>query len=175
MFKRHPYLLQCLILIVLAVCASYFTNKLHLERRFTIINFFVLLSGFIFPINYAVGCGLIIPVICSVLYQAPEVYPQLLLTLCLMTAYTSFANIFYFSAKWNIYKALIASLIMGELVLFSTASILSWITDGFSAISYMIQSFIETLPGFVLQIAIIPLILKIYEYFHNKTKIMLPD
>lgn len=154
--------------IFMAVFLSYMSEKYNLERRIVIMNLIIILSGFILPLNYAIGCGIITPIICCALFNNPYIYPQLLLTICLMIANTSFANIFYISVKWKIYPALFATLIMGGLVLFSTASILSWVSEGFNAISYVAETFIETLPGIVLQILAIPLILKVYEHIKNE-------
>lgn len=175
MIKNYSNLIQCIIFILTAAVLSYFSEKYNLERRIVIMNFIIILSGFTLPLNYAIGCGVITPIVCCVWFNVPALYPQLLLTTVMMIAFTSFANIFYISAKWTIYPSLFATLIMGGLVLFSAASILSWVSDGFSAVSYVAETLIETFPGIILQIFAIPLTLKIYEHVKNKLTLKLAE
>jgi len=161
MESRFKNILKSLILIALGILFPAVTGHFGLESILLTMHIPILLAGFLLPINYSVFCGMATPILCTIFLGEPSVFPILPLIICETIALTSFANIFYVALHWKIYPALILTMLLGILVLFSAASILSWVVDGFSAVSYTSNSFVVGLPGFVLQILIIPIILKI--------------
>lgn len=164
-FKELLYLLVLLSTGIILTGASV---KYGLESRLMIMKFPIILAGFLLSINYAVASAFILPILCTVLYGEPAAFPNLPLIICETVALTSFSNIYYNSAHLKIYPSLVITLVMGELVLFSAASILSWVTHNFSAVGFTIDSFLHTLPGLAVQFAFIPIIVKLSEIIKSK-------
>lgn len=121
------------------------------------MHFPVLLCGLLFGWQYGAVCGLIVPLLSSLLTGMPPIFPTapaMMLELC---AYGALTGIFYLALQWNIYPALLAAMLGGRIVSGLANAMLLQMADkpyGFSA--FVSGAFVTALPGILLQIILIP-------------------
>lgn len=134
-----------------------------LEKHLLIMQFPILLAGFLLPMIWAVSCSAIIPVLCMICWGSPFFLPDLPLILCEMIAYAALANLLYISFRQKVLPSLLLTMLLGRLVMFCAASIYSWLTDSFNAYAYTYSSILTGWPGMLLQVALVPLVVKVVE------------
>jgi len=146
------------LFIALGVMLPFLAGMAGMESHLLTMQAVVILAGFLLPLNMAVACAGIPPVLCWLLLGNPEFFPALPIVVCQLIAIVSFINMMRFSLDMPPVKALLVSIVLGWLVHFSAASILSWITDGFNAVSYSLGIIVNGWPGLALQVIFIPII-----------------
>lgn len=120
----------------------------------------VLLCGLLFGWQYGAICGSIIPLLSALLTGMPPLFPiapAMMLELC---TYGILTGVFYQKLRWNIYPALICSMLGGRVVSGIASAIFFGMADktyGFAA--FISGSFVDALPGIIIQIVLIPVIM----------------
>lgn len=120
----------------------------------------VLLCGFICGPVWGLVAGAVAPIMRSLIFSMPPLFPTATAMAFELAAYGFFAGLLYkiFPKKvWGIYAALICAMLIGRAIwgvaMFSimTATGKGWTLDAFLA-----GAFINAWPGIILHIAIIP-------------------
>ena len=122
----------------------------------------ILLCGFICGPRLGLGVGLITPILRSVLFSAPPLFPIAVAMSFELAAYGFFAGLLFglFQRKRaSVYIALIVSMILGRIV-WGIANYLLLGIDGseFTLELFMAGAFINAIPGIIIQLILIPII-----------------
>lgn len=119
----------------------------------------VLLCGLLFGWQYGAVCGVIVPLLSSLLTGMPPIFPTgaaMMLELC---AYGLLTGLFYRKLRWNVYPALICAMLGGRVVSGAANAVFLGMADkpyGFAA--FLSGSFVQAVPGILIQIVFIPVI-----------------
>ena len=146
--------------MALGVVFPIFFHMLGAGPAFLPMHIPVLLCGLLFGWEYGAVCGFIVPLLSALLTGMPPLFPTapaMMLELC---TYGTLTGILYRRAHWNIYPALIFSMLGGRAVSGIANAVFMGMAGkpyGFSA--FLSGAFAVALPGIVIQIAAIPVII----------------
>ncbi len=123
----------------------------------------VLLCGFICSGAYGGVIGFILPFIRSLIFSMPPLYPNAVwMSLELMT-YGAVAGALYSKTRKK-YLSFILAMLSGRIVWGIAKAVLLGIADkSFGLAAFITGGFVDALPGIVIQLILIPLIIKAYE------------
>jgi Protein of unknown function (DUF1393). len=120
----------------------------------------VLLCGFIFGWQYGAVCGLIVPLLSSVLTGMPPVFPTATAMMLELCAYGALTGILYQRLRWNVVPALICAMLGGRIVSgAANAVFMNMAGKSYGLAAFISGSFVEALPGIVIQIILIPILI----------------
>lgn len=120
----------------------------------------VLLCGLLFGWQYGAVCGFIVPLLSALLTGMPPLFPTGTAMMFELCAYGILTGVFYQKLRWNIYPALICSMLGGRIVSGIANAIFMGVAGkayGFAA--FISGSFVTSLPGMIIQVVIIPVII----------------
>ncbi|HEX3037404.1 MAG TPA: ECF transporter S component [Oscillospiraceae bacterium] len=119
----------------------------------------VLLCGLLFGWQYGAICGIIVPLLSSILTGMPPIFPTapaMMLELC---AYGILAAIFYKNFRWNVYPSLICAMIGGRIVSgAANAVFINMASKPYGFAAFLSAAFVKAVPGIVIQIVLIPVL-----------------
>ena len=121
----------------------------------------VLLCGFICGAPYALPLGALLPVIRSLVFSAPPLYPDAAVMVFELAAYGFFSGFFYSRLKKQsvagVYLCLAASMLAGRVIWgVAKAVMLGFGGSGFTVSAFLTVGFVQAIPGIVLQLVLIP-------------------
>lgn len=121
----------------------------------------VLLCGLVCGWKYGLVVGFILPLMRSVLFGMPPMFPTAVAMAFELAAYGALAGFFYGRSKWKcviaLYRALLAAMIGGRLVWGAVMVVLTGISgSGFTWAMFLSGAFLNAIPGIVLQLVFIP-------------------
>ncbi|QAT48315.1 ECF transporter S component [Caproiciproducens sp. NJN-50] len=119
----------------------------------------VLLCGLLFGWQYGAVCGLIVPLLSSLLTGMPPIFPTAAAMMLELCAYGLLTGLFYRKMRWNVYPALICAMLGGRVVSGAANAVFLGMADkpyGFAA--FLSASFVQAVPGIIIQIVFIPVI-----------------
>lgn len=119
----------------------------------------VLLCGLCSGWQYGLICGVITPLLSSILTGMPPIFPVGLTMMFELAAYGALTGLLYRKFNLNIYIALIGSMLAGRIV----SGLASTLFYGMAGKEYGLQlfltgAFVTSIPGIILQIIIVPLL-----------------
>lgn len=126
----------------------------------------VLLCGLMCGWKYGLTVGFMLPILRSVMFSMPPLYPNSIWMAFELAAYGFFIGLLYSLSKNKslkyIYFCLISSMILGRIVWgIVKAVLLGAAGKSFTFIAFLTGGFVDSLLGIILQLILIPLILKI--------------
>lgn len=132
----------------------------------------VMLCGLICGAHYGFAIGLLLPLIRSVVFSMPPVYPNAVWMSLELAAYGLVIGIVYslFKKKnlLSVYVSLIVAMIAGRIVWGIAKAILLGIGgQSFTFAMFIAGGFTEAFPGIILQLILIPLIMVIINRKRN--------
>lgn len=124
----------------------------------------VLLCGAVCGGIYGGAVGALVPLICSMLFSMPPIYPTAVAMAIELCAYGLLIALFYRKLRWNIYPALLVSMLGGRAV----NGLANWLLLGIQGKGYTLTvfftaCFVQGLPGILLQITLVPVIVLILQ------------
>ena len=123
----------------------------------------VLLCGFICSWKHGMAVGLILPFIRSILFGMPPIYPQAVWMSLELAAYGAVAGIMY-EKTLKKYLSLIVAMLSGRIVWGIAKAVLLGVADKpFGISAFITGGFVDAIPGIVLQLVLIPAIVRVYE------------
>ncbi len=130
----------------------------------------VLLCGFICGWPYGLAVGFITPLLRSVLFGMPPMYPTALAMAFELATYGLIAGILYATFKKKDLKAIYCSLIVAMICGRIVWGIARWIMAGLGGNAFTFQAFLagaitNAVPGIILHLILIPIIMVAYERF----------
>ena len=120
----------------------------------------VLLCGFFCGWEYGLLVGLIAPLMRSVLFSMPPMFPTAVAMAFELAAYGCLSGLFYrlFSKKLvGVYVSLILAMLAGRVVWGAVSLVLYGLAGkGFTFAMFLSGAFINALPGIIIQLVLIP-------------------
>lgn len=165
MKKNLSNLILSAMLLAIALILPTLTGQLQqLGNALCPMHFPVLLCGFICGPWYALAVGLIAPLLRFVLFGMPTVIPIGLAMSAELATYGLVAGLLYRSLpnkKSSVYIALIVAMLTGRIVWGIVKGALLGLTgSSFGLKMFITAGFIKALPGIILQLILIPLIVR---------------
>ena len=128
----------------------------------------VMLCGLICGWKYGLAVGFITPLLRSVLFHMPALYPSAVGMAFELAAYGACVAIIYalFKKKniFAVYGALIPSMLIGRLIWGAARTVMLGLsgpeTAGFGYSYFITSGFVEAIPGIILQLILIPIIIE---------------
>ncbi|WP_129723848.1 ECF transporter S component [Xylanivirga thermophila] len=124
----------------------------------------VLLCGFLLGTRYGLIVGFITPFLNSLLTGMPPIYPMALAMAFELATYGAISGYTYKSKHLNVYLSLIIAMLAGRAV-YGIVNYILLATKGeeFLFKAFLVSSFVKPIWGIIIQIAIIPFIVKMLE------------
>lgn len=124
----------------------------------------VILCGFICGWQYGLAAGAVLPVLRSILFGMPVLYPNATAMAFELASYGFITGIIYSHSKkqgiFSIYKSLICAMLGGRIIWGIVEVLLLGIGDsGFTYHMFIAGAFLNSVPGIVLQLILIPAIM----------------
>lgn len=119
------------------------------------MHFPVLLCGLVCGWRYGGICGVIVPLMCSLLTGMPVLYPTAIAMALELCAYGVIGGIM--RDKFNIYASLITAMIGGRIINgIANAVLLGLLGNGYALKTFVMGAFVTPIPGIIVQIIVIP-------------------
>ena len=124
----------------------------------------VFLCGLICSWKYGFAVGFILPIMRSMLFHRPQMYPNAVAMAFELATYGLVVGYLYGRNKYKcikaLYKSLIAAMLAGRIVWGITEVVLLGISGGtFTFSAFITGSFVNSWPGIVIQLILIPTIM----------------
>ncbi len=124
----------------------------------------VYLCAFICSWKYGMVLGLVMPIMRSAIFHMPVMYPNAVAMAIELATYALVAGYLYGKSKYKctkaIYKSMIPAMIIGRVVWGITEVILLGINGkAFTMSAFITSSFLNSIPGIILQLVLIPIIM----------------
>lgn len=127
----------------------------------------VLLCGFICGPQLGMLCGMVTPVISSLLTGMPPLFPNLVLMFFELSCYGLFSGLFYRKYKLNIYLSLIGAMISGRVAYGIVFAVLFNLNGGALKALSVWGAASTGMPGMVIQLLLVPIIVKALQRHYN--------
>lgn len=136
------------------------------------MHFPVLLCGLLCGAPYGLTVGLFMPFVRSLTFGMPPLYPNAVWMALELATYGLVIGFLYARAKkkttLRLYFCLVCSMLLGRIVWgISKAALLGIADKTFTVKAFIAGGFIDALPGIVLQLVLIPLMMKIIDKIEN--------
>ncbi len=174
--KRHPVrdLVLAALFLAIGLILPFFTGQIkEIGNMLLPMHLPVLLCGLICGWKYGGAVGLILPLLRSVCFSAPPLFPNAVSMALELCTYGLLIGIFYgLFRKKNllaVYGSLLPAMVGGRLVwgLAQTVLLGVW-GKGFSLTAFWLGGFVNALPGIVLQILFIPALMILVQTLERK-------
>ncbi len=121
----------------------------------------VILCGLICGWKYGLGVGFVTPLLRSLIFTRPAMYPDAIAMAFELATYGLVVGLLYTRSRWkciiSLYRSMIAAMIAGRIV-WGVAEIflLGLGENGFTWEMFMAGAFLKAFPGIILQLVFIP-------------------
>ena len=156
------------LFLALAIVLPFLTGQIpEIGSMLCPMHIPVLLCGFLCGWPWGLAVGLIAPLLRSVLFGAPPMFPGAVAMAFELAIYGASAGLLYRllpKKKWSIYASLIIAMIAGRVVWGIVRLILAGLSGkGFTWAAFMAGAFTNAVPGIILQIVLIPVLVMVLE------------
>lgn len=134
----------------------------------------VILCGLICGWQYGLTVGAILPVMRSLIFTMPALYPTAIAMSFELATYGFVVGILFTYAKWqcvrSLYRCLILAMISGRVVFGTVMALLMGINgELFTLEAFISTAFINAVPGIILQLILVPVIMLALDRTHIKS------
>ena len=152
------------LFIAIGLVLPFLTGKIpEFGRRLLPMHIPVLIAGFVLGWKYGLVVGFITPLLNSVLFTMPHMFPTAIAMALELAAYGCLTGLFYEIFPKNLvytYATLILSMLGGRVVWgIVNIFLLGFGENAFTWQAFIAGGFINAIPGIILQIIIIPIII----------------
>ena len=124
----------------------------------------VLLCGFVCGWKYGLAVGALIPIIRSLIFGMPPIYPNAVTMAFELAAYGFITGFLYLILKkknlTSVYLSLLCAMIIGRIVKgIANAICYGIVNKGYTFVMFISGAFLEAVPGIIIQLVLIPAIL----------------
>lgn len=131
----------------------------------------VLLCGMLCGYRLGGLCGILVPLLSSLITGMPPMYPVAVYMICELAAYGLIAGLLI--KKTNVIVSLIGALIGGRVVLaLAQLVIMGFGGNTFALNAFVTSAFVTALPGIIVQIIVVPLIVILVNKITKRAKIL---
>ena len=167
------------LFLAIALVLPFFTGQIkEIGNMLLPMHFPVVLCGLICGWQYGGVVGFCLPIVRSLLFGMPVLYPNAIGMAFELVTYGILCGLLYSKSHWqcikSLYRCLIITMIGGRLVWGIAQTILLGLSEkSFSFAIFITNGFINAIPGLVLQFTLIPAIMLLLKKTHllpkNKT------
>ena len=162
--------------LALALVMPFLTGQIpQIGNMLCPMHYPVLLCGFICGWPWGMAVGLIAPVMRSLIFGMPPLYPNAIAMAFELAVYGAVSGVFYRilpKRKWNVYASLLIAMLAGRLVWGGAQYLLLGMQGKqFSVSAFYAGAVSQAIPGIILQIVLIPVIVMLLQkagYICNK-------
>ncbi len=153
------------MLLALGLVLPFFTGQIpQVGAMLLPMHIPTLLCGLICGWKYGAAVGLVMPLLRSVLFGAPPMYPKAIAMAFELAAYGGVAGFLYGRSKWRcliaLYRSLLTAMVAGRLVWGAAKVCLLGLGEsGFTWEMFLAGALLNAIPGIVLQLILIPAIM----------------
>ena len=131
----------------------------------------VMLCGLVCGWRYGLAIGGTLPILRSLMFGMPPLYPSALAMAFECAAYGATVGFLFEKAKWkclrSLYRSLIVAMILGRVVWGSVMFALVGIGGGmFTFSAFITGAFLNAIPGIILQLVLIPSVMLLFHKTH---------
>lgn len=120
----------------------------------------VLLCGFLCSASYGALCGVLVPLLSSLITGMPPIFPIGISMMLELASYGFLAGVCYEKFGRRIYPALITSMIGGRIVCgIANAFLFNMAGKAYGFQAFVSGAFVVALPGIVIQLILLPLLI----------------
>ena len=150
--------------IAIGLVLPFFTGQIQQVGNMLLpMHIPVLLCGLILGWKYGLVLGFLLPLVRSVLFGMPAIFPNAVSMAFELAAYGAVAGFVYFKKQYfclrSCYVALITAMLVGRVVWAAARYVMLAFGVPFTFEIFMTAAFINAIPGIVLQLVLIPLIM----------------
>lgn len=164
------------IFLSLGMVLPYFTGQIkELGDTLLPMHIPVMLCGLVCGAKYGFTVGMLLPILRSVTIGMPPIYPNSVWMALELATYGFIIGYLYFSFQkkqiWWLYCCLITSMISGRIVWGIAKTVLLGISGKiFTFHAFILGGIVDSLPGIILQLVLIPVIIKLIDMFSQYKK-----
>ncbi len=168
MLERNRKLTYSALFLALAMVLPFLTGQIpEIGAMLSPMHIPVLLCGFVCGWPWGLAVGLIAPLLRSVLFGIPKLYPSAVAMTFELAAYGALAGILYRSLPrkpWSVYVSLILAMIGGRLVWGAARYVLAGLSGSeFPLSAFFAGAVFNAVPGIILHIILIPILVLVLE------------
>ena len=161
--KHTKKLVTSSLLLAVALLLPFVTGQIpEIGNMLLPMHLPVLLAGFIVGGTYAMAIGAIAPLLRSVLWGMPVLFPKAISMAFELATYGLVSGIVYSKSKKDgksVFIALITAMIAGRVVWGIVSMMLFGVMGkGFTMTLFMTEAFVNAVPGIAIQLVAIPII-----------------
>lgn len=170
------YIMLSAMFLAIGFVLPFFTGQLkEIGDTLLPMHIPVMLCGLICGAKYGLAVGFILPFFRSVTVGMPPIYPNAVWMAVELLTYGFIIGFFYknFHKKriWWLYCCLAISMISGRITWGIAKTILLGVAGkAFTLEAFLIGGFIDAFPGIVLQLVLIPVVMRLKDIFFKKTE-----
>lgn len=159
--KTKKLTLSAMFLAIGLVLPSITGNIPQIGRMLLPMHIPVFLCGLICGWKYGLAVGAILPILRSLLFGMPALYPSAIAMTFELATYGFTAGLLYNRCKWQcivaLYRALIAAMLAGRLVWGCAEIILLGVAGNtFTWQAFLAGALLNAIPGIIIQLTLIP-------------------
>lgn len=163
MSGRNKKLTYAALYLAIALALPFITGQIpEIGAMLSPMHIPVLLCGFVCGWQWGMAVGLIAPMLRSVLFGMPAMYPTAVAMTFELAAYGALAGILYRllpRKPWSVYAALLVAMIGGRLVWGAARYALAGLSGSeFPLSAFFAGAVTGAIPGIVLHIVLIPIL-----------------
>lgn len=151
--------------LAIGIILPFFTGQIQLIGNMLLpMHIPVMLTGLICGWQYGLAVGFITPLLRSMLFSMPPMYPGAIAMAFELATYGAVIGYLYSHAKWQcvkmLYRCMLVAMLFGRIVWgIAMAILLSRSLTGFSVYAFISGAFLNAIPGIILQLIVIPVIM----------------
>lgn len=159
------------IFLCLGMVLPFFTGQIkEIGDTLLPMHIPVMLCGLVCGAKYGFTVGLILPLLRSIMIGMPPIYPNAVWMAVELSAYGFVIGFLYLSFNkrqvWWLYVSLITSMVCGRIMWGIAKAILLGVAGKvFTLEAFVVGGIIDALPGIILQLILIPAIIKLKDIF----------
>ena len=169
MNKVHKLTLSAMFLAIAVILPFFFAQIPAFGQMLLPMHFPIFLCGMICGPAYGAAIGIIAPLLRSVLFGMPPMFPTAIAMCCELCTYGLISGLLYGrlnpKSLKNVYVSLIGAMLAGRLV-WGVVMILLLSVQGnsFTFKAFIYGAFLTAIPGIIIQLIIIPFIMAMLDH-----------
>lgn len=159
--EKSRKLVFAAFMVALGLLLPFLTGQVAFGTMLLPMHFPVLIGGLLLGPFWGLLIGAVTPLLRSVLFGMPVMMPMAVGMAFELAAYGGLSGLLYRRCRMNLYVSLIASMLGGR-VIWGVVSVFLYgiLQKGFGMQMFVSSAFLNAMPGIVLQIILVPLIVK---------------
>lgn len=168
MSERNRKLTFSALYLAIALALPFITGQIpQIGAALAPMHIPVLLCGFVCGWPWGLAVGLIAPLLRSVLFGMPPLYPTAIAMTFELAAYGALAGVLYRRLPrrtWSVYAALLLAMLGGRLVWGAARYALAGLSGSeFPLSAFLAGAVLNAVPGIILHIVLIPVLVIVLE------------